>query len=552
MGRLAVAITAILLGLSPAAQAAPACPGGRFVAHARAESVAPLLLVVGDDGRLSALGDCTVKPQKGERKWPLRAKLTGCEDAPRRVSLRGRWTDGCHGLTLAMRGKRFRRSLAASESACGDRLVDVVRHEECESFSDCAPRGTCGDDCRCQDIDMLPTDDTDCIPGALEARLGLDRSNPDSDGDGIDDGAEDLDGDGLPNCDEVARGTKLDDVDSDDDGASDLEEVTAGTDPLRPQSQTILPGEIVEGEITDAGRGSRYRFDLDSPRHVLIRAVDTTGRSSFGLCINTSDAAGAAQGGPKCGDLVANLARDFAAGTYTIVVSEVHRAETGTFQLEFLPLEATGETALPTGPDALVDAELPAPGFLRIHSFTLDGPRLVSVRIEARGAGAGLEPCFVVLTEGGERVPNSERCDGGTRSDRDVELAAGRYFVVVSDENNTSDGSYRLRVLPFHPAFARDLSSGAQCRTFDGLEDLDIYRITLPDEAARVVLSQESSEPGFMPCLRLWDENGLNLLLGSDGCTGPITVSPLPAGTYYATVHDDLRNATGSYCLEQR
>ena len=548
-----IVITAILFGSSTISPAAARCPGGRFVGRAQAESVAPLLLVVGNRGRLSAVGGCIVKPQKRGRKWPLRAKLIDCDGAPRTVRLRGRWTDDCQMLTLAMRGRRFRRDLVAHQSTCGDQLVDVTRQEECESFSDCAPRETCGNDCRCKNVDTLPTDDNDCIPGALEARLGLDRTNPDSDGDGVDDGAEDLDGDGLSNCDEVARGTKLDDADTDDDGASDFEEVMAGTDPLRAVFETIVPGQIVDGEITAADQGTGYTFELDFPRHVVIRAVDTTGRSSFGLCINTSDAAGTPQGAPKCGDVYAHLARDLPAGTYNIVVSEVHRTETGTFQLQFLPLEATDDTALPTGPDAFVDAALPGPALLRIHSFTVDGPRLVSVRIEARDGGAGLEPCFVVLTNGGEQVPNSQRCNGDTRADRDVELSAGRYFVLVSDKNNTSDGAYRLRVLPFDPAFARDLSSGAQCRTLDGIEDLDIYRITLSDDdSARVELSQESSEPDFTPCLRLWGEDGLNLLLGSEGCTGSIVVSPLPPGTYYATVHDDLRNAAGSYCLEQR
>jgi hypothetical protein len=124
---------------------------------------------------------------------------------------------------------------------------------------------------------------------------------------------------------------------------------------------------------------------------------------------------------------------------------------------------------------------------MRIHSFALDGPRLVSVRI-GRDGGASFEPCFVVVTDGGAQVPNSQRCDGDTQADRDVELSAGRYFVLVTDKNNALDGPYRLPAVP--PRLkARDLSIGPQCRTLDGLEDLDIYRITLSDDSRAVAIS---------------------------------------------------------------
>ena len=543
MERSGIAIGAILLCFPLTAQPAVKCGGGRFVAHAAAEPVPPVLVVVGDNGRVSGLGSCKVHPQKGGRKWRLRAKLTGCADAPRKVSLRGRWADGCDALTLSMRGKRFRRTLDARQSACGDGFVDGARNEQCESFADCPPRETCSNDCRCLDIGTLPSDDTDCIPGALEARLGLDRTKPDSDGDGIDDGAEDLDGDGLSNCDEVARGTKLDDVDTDGDGSSDLAEVMAGTDPLTAPRQVLRPGEIVSGEIApDAVR--RYRFELDSPRHVLIRAIDTTGDDTFVMCVSTVDGAGTSQGPKTCGDGFAHVARSFAAGTYDIGVWELDATGSRTFQLQYLPLEEGPETTLPAGPDAQVEGELSG-GLARIHGFVLDGPRRVTVRIEAHEDGTDFEPCFWILTAAGERVPQSIRC--GPKGDRDVNLAAGSYFVVVTGKDNTSSGAYRLRVLPFEPAFARDLSTEVQCRTLDGPEDFDIYRLDLSSKPSELILTIVPGESEYLPCVGLWDEQA-KPLFGVGPCSGPGEIV-LRTGTYYATVHADPLDATGFYCV---
>ena len=81
-----------------------------------------------------------------------------------------------------------------------------------------------------------------------------DPLNPDTDGDGMQDGWEvangldptgsggengangDPDGDGLTNAQEAALGTKPKDADSDDDGLDDGEEVQRGTDPNTPDS----------------------------------------------------------------------------------------------------------------------------------------------------------------------------------------------------------------------------------------------------------------------------------------------------------------------------
>lgn len=91
--------------------------------------------------------------------------------------------------------------------------------------------------------------DGDGIPDEVELLLGLDPSNPDSDGNGVRDGEEDFDHDGLTNAQEIALGLDprdphsngdpnvLDgDADPDHDGLSNRGEALAGTDPNNPDS----------------------------------------------------------------------------------------------------------------------------------------------------------------------------------------------------------------------------------------------------------------------------------------------------------------------------
>ncbi len=99
----------------------------------------------------------------------------------------------------------------------------------------------------CPEIDMSGVDsDKDGLPDALEAKIGTNPNNPDSDGDGLNDGEEYL-GVDSPNtaiaatkksdpknvCDPLQKG---DDCDSDGDGLTNAEEKKLGTDPNNPDS----------------------------------------------------------------------------------------------------------------------------------------------------------------------------------------------------------------------------------------------------------------------------------------------------------------------------
>ena len=93
-----------------------------------------------------------------------------------------------------------------------------------------------------------PDSDFDGIPDGIEVFIGYDPNEPDSDGDLINDGNEDYDEDGLTNIEELNRGTKIAQKDSDLDDLEDGEEVyTYHTDPLNNDSDGdgILDGDEI-------------------------------------------------------------------------------------------------------------------------------------------------------------------------------------------------------------------------------------------------------------------------------------------------------------------
>ncbi len=103
-----------------------------------------------------------------------------------------------------------------------------------------------------------PDSDDDGLDDGAEIEAGTDPTDPDSDGDGILDGAEvdagsdpndaDSDDDGLTDAEESTHGTSPTDADSDDDGLDDGVEVGVGTDPTVADSDGdgIVDGRDVE------------------------------------------------------------------------------------------------------------------------------------------------------------------------------------------------------------------------------------------------------------------------------------------------------------------
>ncbi len=109
--------------------------------------------------------------------------------------------------------------------------------------------------------------DFDLLPDGVEVRtVGLDPLN-------ADDSQADLDADNLNNLDEVIFQTKLDDPDTDGDGANDSVEAAQGSDPLDsmdhgqpPNADDIVEITLVVGD--DSGSHSeRWELQVGSIRH---------------------------------------------------------------------------------------------------------------------------------------------------------------------------------------------------------------------------------------------------------------------------------------------
>jgi hypothetical protein len=129
--------------------------------------------------------------------------------------------------------------------------------------------------------------DRDGVPDDIEADLGLDPNNPDSNGNNIPDGLEDLDGDGLPLSGEIFLGTdptvkdsdgngvEDGDEDTDLDGLTDGEEILLGTDPTKVDSDGDLiddPTEIAAGYDPN-DPGSRFPAYVGSGVVAYINGV---------------------------------------------------------------------------------------------------------------------------------------------------------------------------------------------------------------------------------------------------------------------------------------
>ncbi|SDF51209.1 Ig-like domain-containing protein [Cellulophaga baltica] len=89
--------------------------------------------------------------------------------------------------------------------------------------------------------------DDDGLTNTEEANLGTDPNNPDTDGDGVEDGEEVMDDTNpLDDCDSL-NGTPLPTTDCDSDGLTNAEEENLGTDPFDPDSDSdgITDGQEV-------------------------------------------------------------------------------------------------------------------------------------------------------------------------------------------------------------------------------------------------------------------------------------------------------------------
>ena len=109
--------------------------------------------------------------------------------------------------------------------------------------------------------------DLDGLDDLIEASLGTDPNDPDTDDDGLLDGDEDVDADGVLDGDE----TDALDADTDDDGLSDGDEIAWGTNPLDPDSDGDgLSDGLEVGMSAPVPAGNRGSAKRSRPGRVLL------------------------------------------------------------------------------------------------------------------------------------------------------------------------------------------------------------------------------------------------------------------------------------------
>jgi hypothetical protein len=144
------------------------------------------------------------------------------------------------------------------------------------------------------------TTDSDALPDGVEYTLkqsgaNYSLTNPDSDGDGVTDGAEDIDRDSLSNAEEVEAGTDLQAYDTDNDSLGDgAELIVFSTSPTKsdtdgdglPDSVEINSTALDPTDATTHGSSNDATGDLDGD------GLDNARELELGTRLNSTDTDG--------------------------------------------------------------------------------------------------------------------------------------------------------------------------------------------------------------------------------------------------------------------
>jgi hypothetical protein len=100
--------------------------------------------------------------------------------------------------------------------------------------------------------------------------------------------------------------------------------------------------------------------------------------------------------------------------------------------------------AMPLEPDVPASDSITPVGDLDLYTFTLSTP----TRVVLQATSGAIDPCLRVLTGIGEPPVTGGTTCGFPAARLDLLLAAGTYFVEVSDNGNNQLGAYTLLYQP--------------------------------------------------------------------------------------------------------
>ena len=144
----AVVLSAVVSARDVDAAKPPLCPSGRF-AVTDAQLVAEGLDLIVLENKTITIGSvCTASRAKLRRakvgtRVTVKFKKNACPGAAGKVRLKALITDACKTFTGTLKIKGVPTNFTATESKCGDGVVDAGLNEECEQQSDCTGGEVC-------------------------------------------------------------------------------------------------------------------------------------------------------------------------------------------------------------------------------------------------------------------------------------------------------------------------------------------------------------------------------------------------------------------------
>jgi hypothetical protein len=311
-----------------------------------------------------------------------------------------------------------------------------------------------------------------------------------------------------------------------------------------------------------------YQFTLDAATRVVVEATRWPGVNGVSPCLEvyTGNPAQPVPGATTCAEntapgRVAHLDLGLAPGTYFVAVHDAGQDDKGKYHVVLLPLTAATSTAL--SPGAPQASAISVVGDVNLHGFALDEPtRVIFQVLRTSGGTSGVNPCLQVYSGEPAQPAGGETCAGNTAQGRvarlDLTVPAGTHLVAVRDAGGDHKGDYTVLMLPVTAAASTSLAVGVpQAAGLGEVGEVDLYRFSLASPArVQVLVERTGKESRVNPCLEVYAGVPAQPVPGGAVCastafSGKIAQVDvvLPAGTYFAAVHDAADDDVGDYTV---
>lgn len=129
----------------------------------------------------------------------------------------------------------------------------------------------------------------------------------------------------------------------------------------------------------------------------------------------------------------------------------------------------------------------------------------VVVQVAKTAGSEHFAPCIELRLANGGPVENGRVCQFGGSEHVDLSLPPGRYFALVSDDDNRDTGSYNVVFVPIPLDTAAPLAADVPiAAALDDVGDIDAFRFALPGDTRIILQAARTIESdAFAPCIEL-------------------------------------------------